>query len=55
MKSGIVKKFCIDQIYISFEIDGIENCKNKSDVEGLFINSNPIKNITIEEFNYIKK
>lgn len=53
MKSGIVKKFCIDQVYIIFEIDGLENCESKLDVENLFSNSNPIKNISIEEFNYI--
>jgi hypothetical protein len=43
-----------DEIYITFDIDGIDNCKEKEDVEQLFLSSNPIKNITIFENSYRK-
>jgi hypothetical protein len=49
--SGMVYKFDIDEIYVTFEIDGLEKCSSKEDVKSLFL-FNPIKNITIEQSNY---
>jgi len=48
---GATYKFDIDEVYIVFEIDNLEDCKTKVDVKNLFI-GNPIKNITIEQGNY---
>ena len=48
---GAVYKFDIDEIYILFEIDKLEECLTKIDVRGLF-QENPIKNIVIEQSNY---
>ncbi len=50
-KSGANYKFNVDEIYIIFEIDGVEKCLSKKEVKSLF-NENPIKNIIIKESNY---
>jgi hypothetical protein len=43
-----------DEIYITFDIEGIENCKRRKDFEGVFACGNPIKNICIQENSYRK-
>jgi hypothetical protein len=48
---GAVYKFDIDEVYITFELDNLDICKNKMDVKNLFT-SNPIKNIKVEQGNY---
>lgn len=48
---GAVYKFDIDEVYITFELDNLETCKNKIDVKNLFT-SNPIKNIKVQQCNY---
>lgn len=48
---GAVYKFDIDEVYITFELDNLDTCKNKADVKNLFT-SNPIKNIKIMQGNY---
>lgn len=54
MTSGIVKKVDIDEVYITFDIENLEKCANRQDIKNLFVDNNPIKNISIEEFNYVK-
>jgi hypothetical protein len=53
--NNLSKKFNIDEVNISFDIENIQNCKHKTDVRELFEKSNPITNVKIEEQNYIKK
>jgi len=55
MKSGIVKGVNVDEIFITFDVDGITGCKTKKEVKVIFKTYNPIKNIKIEEFNYFKQ
>lgn len=54
MKTGVKKDVDVDEIFVTFTIDSLFNCKTKSDLKLLFETQNPIKNIKIEEFNYIK-
>jgi hypothetical protein len=49
--SGVVYKFDIDEIYILFEINNLEQCESKTEVKQLFI-ENPVKNINILQQNY---
>jgi hypothetical protein len=51
---GVIFPRDFDEIYVTFDIDGIKNCKNKEDIEQIFSSSNPIKNITILENSYKK-
>lgn len=44
---GLTRDF--DEIYITFDIDGISNSKTREDVERIFECGNPIKNISIKE------
>jgi hypothetical protein len=43
----------IEEVHVTFDIEGIENCKTKQDVHDLFINNNPITNVVIETSNYL--
>ncbi len=52
-KCDILCKLDIKEVNITFDIEGIENCKTKQDVHNLFINNNPITNIVIETSDYI--
>jgi hypothetical protein len=52
-KCDILCHMDIKEVYITFDIEGIENCKTKQDVHNLFINNNPITNIVIETSDYI--
>jgi len=49
--SGVVYKFDIDEIYITFEIDDLDKCSSKMDVKSLF-SINPIKNVNLIQKNY---
>jgi hypothetical protein len=44
----------VSEIYITFDIENINICSSKKDVEELFIESNPITNVEIHINNYIK-
>jgi hypothetical protein len=50
--SEIVFPRDFDETYVTFDIEGIPNCKKREDVENIFTVSNPIKNITIFENSY---
>lgn len=52
-KQDILCYFDIEEVLVTFNIDGIENCETKQDVHNLFINNNPISNIVVETSNYI--
>ncbi len=52
-KQDILCYFDIEEVLVTFNIDGIENCKTKQDVHNLFINNNPITNIVVGTSNYI--
>jgi hypothetical protein len=52
-ENGILCYLDIQQINVTFNINGIENCKTKMDIHNLFINNNPITNIVVETSNYI--
>jgi hypothetical protein len=43
----------IQEIHVTFDINGIENCKTKQDVHNLFIDNNPITNVVVETSDYI--
>lgn len=53
-KSGKIFLMDITEIYIIFNINGIENCKNKKEVSDLFNDSIPIEDIKID-INYYRK
>ena len=48
----MIKPFNIDEISITFDIEGLDICESKEDVKNLFVKKNPIQNVKIEEFNY---
>jgi len=53
-KSGKQFMMDIDEIYVTFDIVGIENCINKIDVNDLFMNTLPIQNVEINLNSYKK-
>ena len=52
-ENGILCYLDIQQINVTFNINGIENCETKMDIHNLFINNNPITNIVVETSDYI--
>lgn len=45
----------INEIYITFDIAGIEDCETKEDVNELFVNTNPITNVVVFINKFEKK
>jgi hypothetical protein len=47
-KFEINSKLEIEEVRVRFDIEGIRECKNKEDINQLFVNGNPITNIMID-------
>lgn len=52
-KKNILCYLDIEEVHVTFDIEGIKNCKTKQDVHNLFLNNNPITNVVVETSNYI--